>query len=456
MEAQTLTIYTPPSDPGDPTSNSPHCNSVTLTRSGTPPSGETWFWQTSPDGVSTASSGATKTVFESGTYYIRARNNTTGCWSDGAGSASVIVNPYPAKPGDPTSNSPQCADAGVTLTRSGSPPAGETWYWQTANGGTSTATSGETFIVSTSGTYYIRALSDEGCWSVGSGSLAVTVNPLPADPGNPTSNSPQCENIGVTLTRSGTVPAGETWFWQTSATGTDIANSAATYHVDATGTYYIRSRNDATGCWSTGAGSLAVTVNPELAVSVSIGASANPVCAGIEVTFTASPLNEGSNPHYQWKVDGSDAGTDSPTFAYVPDDGDLVTCTLTSDVSCPTGNPALSNTITMVVNPLNAVSVLVEASATSICPFDMVTYTANPTNEGSDPAYQWKINGFNVGTNSPTFMYPPSMGEQLTVVMTSNITCPTGNPATGVCPSGSREFVANGPVFQIEDIRQLG
>ena len=86
-----LTLSTQPADPGNPTSNSPNCTNVTLTRTGTPPSGETWYWQTVSMGTATTSSGLTYTATTSGTYYIRSRNNTTGCWSAGEGSLSITV-----------------------------------------------------------------------------------------------------------------------------------------------------------------------------------------------------------------------------------------------------------------------------------------------------------------------------------------------------------------------------
>jgi len=89
-----------------------------------------------------------------------------------------------------------------------------------------------------------------------------TVNPLPATPGAPTSNSPQCNPTGVTLTRAGSVPSGITWFWQTAPLGTSTANSGSTFVVNTSGTYYIRARNNTTGCWSIGSGSRTVTVNP--------------------------------------------------------------------------------------------------------------------------------------------------------------------------------------------------
>lgn len=110
------------------------------------------------------------------------------------------------------------------------------------------------------GNYDVILTSGSGC-STTSSAAALTVIAVPVNPGNPTSNSPQCNPTGVTLTRSGTPPAGETWYWQTTTGGTNTTNSGNTFTVNTTGTYYIRSRNNTTGCWSTGQGSLSVVVN---------------------------------------------------------------------------------------------------------------------------------------------------------------------------------------------------
>ena len=88
----------------------------------------------------------------------------------------------PTAPATPSTNSPQCANTGVTLTASGSPPPGITWYWQGTNAsGTSTADNATSpYVATTSGTYYIRAYDFAGmCWSSVSGSVTVVVNSLP-------------------------------------------------------------------------------------------------------------------------------------------------------------------------------------------------------------------------------------------------------------------------------------
>jgi hypothetical protein len=93
-----------------------------------------------------------------------------------------------------------------------------------------------------------------------------------------------------------------------------------------------------------------MVVNPFVAAAVTIAASANTVCEGTQVTFTATPTNGGTTPFYQWKVNGEFVGTNSPTHSYIPANGDSIRCIMTSSVPC-SQNPATSNTITMTVNP---------------------------------------------------------------------------------------------------------
>ena len=99
-------------------------------------------------------------------------------------------------------------------------------------------------------------------------------------------------------------------------------------------------------------------------VSVSITPSANPSCQGSQVTFTATATNGGSSPAYQWKVNGTNAGTNTATYAYAPANGDVVTCVLTSNATCVSGNTATSNPVTMTVNSPPAAPAAGSASAT--------------------------------------------------------------------------------------------
>jgi hypothetical protein len=92
-----------------------------------------------------------------------------------------------------------------------------------------------------------------------------------------------------------------------------------------------------------------MTVNPTLPVSVSIVADNNPVTGGTPATFTAFGINGGTNPFYQWRVNGVNVGANSTQYSYVPLNGDMVTCIFTSGEMCVTINPATSNTIVVTV-----------------------------------------------------------------------------------------------------------
>ncbi|MDP2235243.1 MAG: T9SS type A sorting domain-containing protein, partial [Bacteroidales bacterium] len=174
---------------------------------------------------------------------------------------------------------------------------------------------------------------------------------------------------------------------------------------------------------------IAMTVSNSLPASVSISATQNSVCQGNSVTFTAFPVNGGATPSYQWKVNGQNAGTNS-TFNYSPIDGDQVQVVMTSSLTCVTGNPASSNFIAMTVSAILPASVSISATQSSVCQGTSVTFTAFPENGGATPSYQWKVNGQNAGTNNSTFNYSPINGDQVQVVMTSSLTCVTGNPAS--------------------------
>jgi uncharacterized protein (TIGR02145 family) len=188
---------------------------------------------------------------------------------------------------------------------------------------------------------------------------------------------------------------------------------------------------------------ITMIVNPNLAVSITISASANPFCMGSSVTFTGTPVNGAPTPTFQWQVNGVNAGPNSSTFTYNPANGDQVLCILTSGAQCTTGNPATSNIITMIVNSNLPAGVTITASSNPFCPGSSVTFTATPINGGTTPAYQWKVNGVNAGTNSHTFTYNPVNGDSVRCVMTSNLSCVTGNPAS------SAEIIMSGTLAPI-------
>ena len=177
---------------------------------------------------------------------------------------------------------------------------------------------------------------------------------------------------------------------------------------------------------------ITMAVNPVVTPSITIAASVNNICAGTPVTFTATPVNGGTTPVYQWQVNGTNAGTGSATFiSGTLANNDAVTCTVTSNAVCATPATVTSNSIIMTVNPYVAPSVSIAASASTICPGSAVTFIATPVNGGAAPVYQWLVNGANSGTNNAAFNSNTlANGDVVSCKITSNAACLTATTAT--------------------------
>jgi len=205
-----------------------------------------------------------------------------------------------------------------------------------------------------SGTYYIKATIVPGGW--------FDIKPVVAIVGNlPTvysglGSGTYCANVpNITVGISGSQVGVDYWLFnglvQISPVG--IHGTGGPIYFDpippVAGTYWVFAENVTTGCINRMYDCIHLEVTTPVAVSVSINPSANPVAADLPVTFSAVPSHGGTTPVYQWKVNGFNTGTNSPTFTYVPVNGDEVTCVLTSSETCTTGNPATSNIVVMTV-----------------------------------------------------------------------------------------------------------
>ncbi|MCX6249227.1 MAG: hypothetical protein NTX61_00590 [Bacteroidetes bacterium] len=258
-----------------------------------------------------------------------------------------------------------------------------------------------------------------------------TVNPVSIVISTPVTTV--CSGTSITFiatpTNGGTTPG---YQWKVNGLNTGANNSQFTY-TSVNGDCISCILNSNLVCSSGNpatSNSICMTVNPTLPVSLTISVPSNIVCAGSQVTATATAINPGATPVYQWQVDGVNVGTNSNTYTFIPALSIQLSCILNSSALCASNNPATSNTITMTVNANMLVSVSISASTNPICSGIPVTYTATPTNGGTTPVYLWKVNGIIAGTNSTTYQYVPINGDLITCTLTSNLTCTTGNPAT--------------------------
>jgi hypothetical protein len=134
-------------------------------------------------------------------------------------------------------------------------------------------------------------------------------------------------------------------------------------------------------------------------------------------------------------LNGANVGTNSATYTNAAlTTGAVVTVVMTANNVCQSSATANGNAITTTVNTslTPAVAISSNDADNSICSGTSVTFTATPTNGGTTPAYQWKLNGANVGTNSTTYTNAAlTTGAVVTVVMTANNACQTSATANG-------------------------
>ena len=171
-----------------------------------------------------------------------------------------------------------------------------------------------------------------------------------------------CTNTAITFTATPT-NGGDTpvYQWQVNGQNAGTNNPVFTSSTLADGDVVSCMMTSNAACAPpAGIASNEITMNIASQVnvpSVSIMTSDNNTCAGSPVTFTATPVNAGSVPAYQWQVNGNNAGTNSATFTTSTlVNGDVVTCIMTGNAACSVPASATSNEIVMSFNALPVVN----------------------------------------------------------------------------------------------------
>ncbi len=167
--------------------------------------------------------------------------------------------------------------------------------------------------------------------------------------------------------------------------------------------------------------------------SVSITADHATVCQGTAVTFTATPINGGSAPTYQWKLGGVYIGgaTNATYTSSNLQNADQISVTMISSDNCASPVVAVSNIFVITVTTLVTSAVNITALYTTICAGTSVTFEANFANGGPAPTFQWEINGQAVqGATNYTFTSSSLHNDDvISTILTSSSNCLTSPTA---------------------------
>lgn len=208
--------------------------------------------------------------------------------------------PAPSTPNPTFSYSTNtCGDKTITYT--GAPPSGVTWFWQTGATDISQANASNTYTAANSGTYYLRAYKSCGVWSATTfATAAVTVNPFPQTPTS-TTGAYLCGPGAATISA---VPGanGNSIKWYDFVNGNFIYTGSpyTTPTLSASRKYFAASFNNATGCESPSRSIVFVNV-----LSAPTVTDVN-TCYGV-TTLSATPGSGGTNVNWYASASGGNA-----------------------------------------------------------------------------------------------------------------------------------------------------
>lgn len=268
---------------------------------------------------------------------------------------------------------------------------------------TLTHTASNTGATSLTNTFNLSVTNSNGCSTTGT--VPVTFNPLP----NFTITTTPALSVCAGTNQVYTAPAGPTYTWTTSSGTLSGTGNATTSTFPASATPYTvaATATDANGCSASDNEIVTVHFNP----SISVTASANPICTPSSTTVGVSCTGSGCTPHgtattaYNW----ASGITDGNTSAVVTPPGGTTTyqITYTNDKGC---TATANNVITV-----NSTPVITMPTGLEICEGESqainITVSA-ATNTGSTPTgnvYVWNTS-------------PVLSTEDITVTPTSNTT----------------------------------
>ncbi len=421
------------------------CSGTSVTFTATPTNGGTtpsYQWQVNGTNVGTNSATYTSTTLTNGQIVTCILTSNLACVSPATATStgiSMTVNSS-SVPSVSVSASSTSICTGTSITFTATPTNGGTtpsYQWQV--NGTNVGTNSSTFTSSTITNGQIVTCvmtSNLACvipLTATSGGITITVSsPVTPSVTISASTTTICAGGSITFTATptngGTTPAYQ-WLIDGANAGTNSSTYTTTSLTNGQVVTCVLTSN--AGCLTTTTATsngLTISVNGTVAPSVSISSTATSICTGTSVTFTASPTNGGTTPSYQWQVNGVNAGTNSSTFtSSTLTNGQVVTCILTSNLSCASPTTATSSgiTISVLTSITPSVAVALTSGSSPACFGTAATFTATPSNAVS-PSYQWKLNGTNVGTNSATYTNSAlANNDVVTCAMTASSTCPT-------------------------------
>lgn len=375
-----------------------------------------------------------------GTYSVIATSGAP-CSSTMTGTATVVVSTLPTAYSLTGGGGYCVGDTGVHIGLAGS-QTGVTYQLYSGSAAVAAPVLGtgsaiDFGLYSSVGSYSAAATNaTTGCSSDMTGSVTVSVNPLPLVY-TVTGGGAYCAaGSGISVGLSGSqVGVNYALYVGGSATGTVAAGTGSGISFGlqtAVGTYSVTAVNVSTGCMVAMTGTVDVSTIPvPTAYTVTGGGVYCAGGSGVAIGLSGSA----SGVFYQLYNGGSVTGAPVAGTGGAISFG-LQTAAGTYSVFATSGSTSctapMMGTVTVFINPTVSPTVAISNDAGgTICTGSVVTFSATPTNGGASPSYQWFVNGVGV-TTAPTYSYAPVNGDLVRVVITSSSCASTDTGSTTV------------------------
>jgi gliding motility-associated-like protein len=348
--------------------------------------GVTYNWYTVPTGgtpVFTGNPYPTPAITATTDFYVEAINSN-GCGN--AGGRTKIEVTIIAAPSAPvisnTSTTSICTGAFATLIISNPQPLLTYKWYTTATGGTPIASGSpyHTPVLTADATYYVEAVTSNGCTSSTRTPVPVTVNPLP---GSPTVTAAGgkfaiCSGSSAILTASapGTIIAYNWYNVATGGTPVYIGSTFPTPPVTAAITYYVEAVSN-TGCASNVRTPVPLTIDNTKAPDPTVDQNSQTTCQNSSANVKIANPVPGTT--YTWYTSAS-GGTSVFT-------GPIYT------------TPVLTANTTFYVEATNAQAC--NASTRIAVPVTVTPQPPTPTVVGADPHEVCSGSQATLSVNSP-------------------------------------------------------
>ncbi len=334
----------------------------------------------------------------------------------------VTVNPTPVASFS-VNNASQCLSGNYFVFNNTSTiSSGSLNYSWTIDGKTVSSFS-PTYTFTTPGTYTVKLVvtSLTGCSD--SATQTVTVYPQSNLEFSVNNNSQCLIGNSFIFSNTSSISSGtSTYNWNFGDNSSIVTSASSSYTYGKAGTFnVILTSSTDFGCIDSI--SQAVSIAANVIPTVSIKASSSNICTGASVVFTASSVNGGSTPSYEWHKNGSVVGTGITYTDTALVNGDSVYTILTTSTACYTSLTAQSSKIGVAVTTYVLPRVSIATPSTTICSETSTTFTASPVNGGSTPSYQWLVNGNSVGTGLTYTSSSFADKDVVSVILTSSANC---------------------------------